>query len=101
MISRSDARPLRLEELKRKLPKVAWIEMVYSVHTEPKIPARIRINPYLGSDLVFTDKDSLQLNTYGATWRVWPDTEPTREQMDKAAWIREDTEEKFEEVRIL
>lgn len=103
MSCRYDKRkPLSLSKLLYKLPRVAWIETVYSRDAEPKIPKGIKKNSYFGDALSFTDGDDIALNTYGLTWRVWPDTEPTEGEMREAAWIREEREEpRKKPVRIL
>lgn len=101
MNCRTEKRPLRLSELVKELPEVAWVEYVYGDKPEPKIPTRIKKNGYFGDALDFTDGSDIALITYGTTWRVWPEIKPTEAEMEDAAWIREAYAEEFKPKRVI
>lgn len=101
MNCRSERRPLRLSELVKALPEVAWVEYVYEGKPEPKIPEHSKKNGYFGDALAFTDGSDIALMTYGTTWRVWPEIKPTEAEMEDAAWIREEYAEEFKAKRVI
>ena len=93
-------KPLRLPQIYEKLPRIAFVEYSFDAEVEVKIPARVKKNDVWGDMLMFTDGEGIALMSYGLTWRLWADAEPTKKQREAAEWIRDEMEEKVG-VRIL
>ena len=89
MMLQAQHMPLTLDQVRELADKkkvVIWTEAKCGSDPEPKILAGIKTVKGWGEMLMFTDGESMWLESYNRTWRAWLMFHPRPEERRAHAW---------------